>query len=232
MPYRRLPKTDAARLKALQVLLNNNDIYTVRNRFIDWASLNKAQTLYDRLLTATEQYKLNRHAQKRFNARLNKYQHNATLYVSHFLRVLMMSVERGEIKRDKLALYGLPADATAVPNLLTYDNLIQWGRQTIDGEKARIKAGGRPIYNPTIGMVSTHYDIFLQNYQQRQQTEARMNRVVVELADIRSKVDEVILDLWNQIEDHFKDEPPQTRFNHCRSFGVIYYYRRHEPHDY
>ena len=31
MPYRRLPKTDAARLKALKTLLDNNDIYTVRN---------------------------------------------------------------------------------------------------------------------------------------------------------------------------------------------------------
>ena len=43
MPYRRLPKTDAARLRALKTLLDNNDIYTVRNRFIDWKTLNRAQ---------------------------------------------------------------------------------------------------------------------------------------------------------------------------------------------
>lgn len=56
MPYRRLPKTDAARLRALKTLLDNNDIYTVRNRFIDWKTLNRAQPAYDRLLTASEQY--------------------------------------------------------------------------------------------------------------------------------------------------------------------------------
>ena len=43
MPYRRLPKTDAARLKALKTLLDNNDIYTVRNKFIDWKLINNAQ---------------------------------------------------------------------------------------------------------------------------------------------------------------------------------------------
>ena len=43
MPYRRLPKTDSARLKALKTLLENNEIYTVRNRFIDWKLLNRAQ---------------------------------------------------------------------------------------------------------------------------------------------------------------------------------------------
>ena len=55
MPYRRLPKTDAARLRALKTLLDNNDIYTVRNRFIDWKTLNRAQPAYDRLLTASGQ---------------------------------------------------------------------------------------------------------------------------------------------------------------------------------
>ena len=58
MPYRRLPKTDAARLKALKTLLDNNDIYTARNKFIDWKLINSAQPLHDRLLTATEQYKI------------------------------------------------------------------------------------------------------------------------------------------------------------------------------
>lgn len=65
MPYRRLPKTDAARLRALKTLLDNNEIYTVRNRFIDWKTLNRAQPAYDKLLTASEQYKVSYAAQLR-----------------------------------------------------------------------------------------------------------------------------------------------------------------------
>ena len=110
MPYRRLPKTDAARLKALKTLLDNNEIYTVRNRFIDWQTLNKAQPAYDRLLTACEQYRLTMAAQIRNRNKMERSMQLAQVYLSHFIRVLLMSVERGEIKKQNLALYGLSVE--------------------------------------------------------------------------------------------------------------------------
>lgn len=232
MPYRRLPKTDAARLKVLKTLLDNNDIYTVRNRFIDWKSLNRAQPVYDHLLTACEQYRVCRQAQTRHKGRIEKLQRNATMYVSHFLQVLLMAVERGEIKRSTLKLYGLPDDTTALPNLKTMDGLTEWGKHTIEGERERLKRGGRPIYNPTIGMVSTHYDIFVDIYQQQKQLQERTQRALDDIQRLRPEADEVILDIWNQIEKHFENEPPEVRFAECRKFGIIYYYRRHEPHIY
>ena len=70
MPYRRLPKTDAARLKVLKTVLENNDIYTVRNRVVDWSVLNKCRPAYDRLLTAMEQYNVRIVAQKRAGAKI------------------------------------------------------------------------------------------------------------------------------------------------------------------
>ena len=100
MPYRRLPKTDAARLKVLKTVLENNDIYTVRNRVVDWSVLNKCRPAYDRLLTAMEQYKVRIEAQKRAGAKIETLHRNALMYVSHFLQVLLLAVERGEIKRS------------------------------------------------------------------------------------------------------------------------------------
>ena len=232
MPYRRLPKTDAARLRALKTLLDNNDIYVVRNRFLDWKTLNRAQPAYDRLLTANEQFRVSSQAQTRHTAKLERLQRNATIYVSHFVQVLLMSVERGETKRQLLPLYGLEEDATTVPNIKTLDRLVEWGEKIVEGENARIKKGGRPIYNPSIGMVSTHLDIFREAYEQQRRLQQRTQKVVDDLQAIRPEVDEILLDLWNQIEKHFENEPPEVRFAECRKFGVVYYYRRHEPHDY
>lgn len=232
MPYRRLPKTDAARLRALKTLLDNNDIYVVRNRFLDWKTLNRAQPAYDRLLTANEQFRVSSQAQTRHTAKLERLQRNATIYVSHFVQVLLMSVERGETKRQLLPLYGLEEDATTVPNIKTLDRLVEWGEKIVEGEKTRIKKGGRPIYNPSIGMVSTHLDIFREAYEQQRRLQQRTQKVVDDLQSIRPEVDEILLDLWNQIEKHFENEPPEVRFAECRKFGVVYYYRRHEPHDY
>ena len=161
MPYRRLPKTDAARLKALKMLLENESVYAARNRFIDWSVINRARPAYDRLLTAAQQYRTSLTAQARQTGKIDRVQRNAVMYVSHFLQVLFMCVERGEIKKSALKLYGLSEHATALPNLKTQEGLAEYGKRVIEGEKERIKQGGRPIYNPTIGMVSTHYDLSL-----------------------------------------------------------------------
>ena len=232
MPYRRLPKTDAARLRALKTLLDNNDVYVVRNRFLDWKTLNRAQPAYDRLLTANEQYRVSSQAQIRHTDKLERLQRNATIYVSHFVQVLLMSVERGETKRQLLPVYGLDADTTTVPNIKTLERLLEWGEKIVAGEKERIKKGGRPIYNPSIGMVSTHLDIFREAFEQQRRLQQRTQKVVADLQTIRPEVDDILLELWNQIEKHFENEPPEVRFAECRKFGVVYYYRRHEPHDY
>ena len=204
MPYRRLPKTDAARLKALKTLLDNNEIYTVRNRFIDWQTLNKAQPAYDRLLTACEQYRLTMAAQIRNRNKMERSMQLAQVYLSHFIRVLLMSVERGEIKKQNLALYGLSVEEPGVPNMVSIKALTEWGRKIVEGETARLKKGGRPIYNPSIGMVNTHYDIFLTASNQQQELQNKTKRAAADVDRLRPEVDEILLDLWNQIEKHFE----------------------------
>lgn len=228
MPYRRLPKTDAARLKALKTLLDNDDVYVVRNRFIDWQIINRARPVYAKLFTAYEQSRLSRTTQARHNARITKLQRNAMMYVSHFLQVLFMSVERKEIKRADLKLYGLEETARTIPDIYTAEGLIAWGQKVIDGEKARIKKGGRAIYNPTIGMVGTHYDIFRDIYIQHSMYSDRTQRAQTAVKELRQEADEIILELWNQIEEHYAAEPPEVRYAECSRFGVVYYNRRNE----
>ncbi len=231
MPYRRLPKTDAARLKALKTLLGNNNIYVVRNRFLDWKTINQAQTMHDKLLTAYEQYKISAKAQSRNGVKYAKLLRNARLYVSHFLQVLLMSFERGEIKKTHKELYGLKDEDTKLPNMQTIQGLIKWGEKVIKGEQTRIKAGGRPIYNPTIGMVSTHLSIFKEFYNQQKNAEKRTKQALRTLQLLRPEVDEVLLDIWNQVEAHFSHEPIIMRINACKEYGLIYYYRKNEKKD-
>lgn len=232
MPYRRLPKTDAARLKVLKTVLENNDIYTVRNRVVDWSVLNRCRPAYDRLLTAMEQYKLRMTAQKRSGSKIETLQRNAMMYVSHFLQVLLLAVERGEIKRSLLSLYGLSTDAQSLPQLKSSETLISVGEKVVEGEKLRQKKGGLPIYNPTIGKVATHLDIFRDAYLDYKRKKEITEKALANIQVLRPEIDEIILELWNQIEAYYAELPPETRFDACRKLGVIYYYRRHEPHIY
>lgn len=228
MPYRRLPNTDASRLRALKAVIDNDEIYTVRNRFIEWETINRAHQVYERLLTAVDQYRVNFSAQRRGTGKGDKLQRNAMMYVSHFLQVLLMSVERGEIKRSFLPLYGIDEDTKTLPNLKSIEGLFKCGDAVIKGEKARMKAGGRPIYNPTIGMVSTHLDIFRQSYEQQKRLRERTNEALKPLRELRPEVDAVLLELWNQIEAKYKDLPVEERIAECKKLGVVYYNRKNE----
>lgn len=81
-------------------------------------------------------------------------------------------------------------------------------------------------------MVSTHFDIFNEAYEQQLRLKQQTLMALEKVQELRPKVDEIILELWNQIEAHFQNEPPEVRFEQCRKCGVIYYYRRNEEHLY
>ena len=105
---------------------------------------------------------------------------------------------------------------------------MEWGTKVIEGEKARLKKGGKPVLSPPIGAVITHFDVFKNMLVAQKQYQARSAKALTDITILRPKVDSVILKLWNQIEKHFENEPPERKFDLCRKYGVVYYYRRHE----
>ena len=232
MPYRRLPKTDASRLQALRALTDSNASYTVEARFLDRSMIAEARQLCERLSQALEQYQLCMRTQVRYARRIAGLQHQAMMYLSHFLQVLFLAIERGEISRDILPMYGLEPGATAVPYLKTSEAVMEWAPKVIAGEKSRVKKGGKPVLTPPIGAVVTHFDVFKGMYDSQRQYQMRTKAALADISSLRTRIDEVILCLWNQIEQHYENEPPETRYTQCRRYGIVYYYRRHEPHIY
>ena len=232
MPYRRLPATDAARLKAIKTVMDNSSLYTVSGRIVDWSVLNRLPTAFTRLDNARKQYKAQLEVQRKATMGLDPLLRRATMYVCHFLHVLFLAVERGEVKTSRLELYGLPPSGYSVPKFHTAESLISFGRQLVAGEKQRIKLGGLPIYNPSIGKVATQLAVFADAYEEQQLRIRQTQEALEALQRLRPDTDELLLELWNQIEKHFADAPPEVRFAECRKLGVVYYYRRHEEHLY
>lgn len=229
MPYRRFPKTDAARLKSLRTLLDNNDVYMARRRFLDMSLVNGAKPLYDRLKTLSSQFMMCYEAKMDNYKRMAKPQKRMTMYAVHFVRVLAMSIERGEIKRSVLPeYYGFDDADELLRRLHSVDDAYRIVPGVVDGEKRRIAAGGRPIYNPTIGMVATHYDIFRDIYEQQRILNDKAERALADVKAVRAEVDRLIVDVWNAVETHFAGLPPETRYDECRRYGLIYYYRKGE----
>ena len=91
-----------------------------------------------------------------------------------------------------------------------------------------MRNGGVQIYNPNISKVKVRYEIFKENNATHKLHQTITARNRGDLVELRKKCDELILSIWNQVEDKFKDLPVDERLQKCREYGLIYYYRKGE----
>lgn len=229
MPYRRLPNTDQARIRALFQAVKKGENYNIYDLVISLHSLSEARNILHKFEIAQKYYKQcfdNQASSSRIHQPNVKV---ARLYVSHFIQVLNMAVLRGEIKKSYKEWYGLPLDNYNVPDLMTESAIAEWGSKIIAGEHKRTSHGGIPIYNPTIAKVKVHFDIFMDGYDRQKNLQSITARSLEKLAAMRPEVDRIILDIWNQIEKKFEQiESNELKLDKCREYGVVYYYRSNE----
>lgn len=225
MPYRRLPKTDRARIKALQVALEKNEMSQL---IISSSLLSEVRTFLPRFVAAQTYYKQCFENQIKSNKKNQQNVRSARMYISHFIQVLNLCVVRAEIKAEQKDWYGLSRDVNSVPDLSTETALLEWGGKIIKGEKERVRHGGVPIYNPTVARVAVYYDIFKEGHEQQKSLQFLTAKALERLAAMREQADRILFDVWNQVEDHFEMLAGEERLELCRSYGVVYYYRTGE----
>lgn len=228
MPYRRLPNTDAARIKALKAAIDKSNNMDYNDVVVSMNTLYNAKNIvskFEKMYKANQQtFEIQIKANKFFQEQIK----NARLYISHFVQVLYLAVIRNEIKPDYLILYGLENSEMLLPDISTNELLLEWGKKIILGEEKRIAGGGVPIYNPTIAKVKAMYSIFKDGYTTQQIHQKATNRTQAEVVSYRAEVDEIILALWNQVEAANIDLPPKQKIDENKEYGVVYYYRKGE----
>jgi hypothetical protein len=227
MPYRRLPNTDQARVRALSTALEESDRQHLQ-LVISYQTQHEAKVLLQKFEQAIGLYKQTYDNQVNSNKDFQQIFRNARLYISHFIQVLNLAVQRSEIKKEYKKLYHLDPEDFSVPDMVSAESLIEWGQNIIEGEALRMKAGGVPLYNPAIAKVKVHYDIFKEYRDNQLFLQQNTARYGDKVNNLRQPIDDLILAIWNQIEGFFNELPPYKRMESCKQFGVIYYYRRGE----
>ena len=228
MPYRRLPKTDQARLHALQKAVQQAGNAAYNDQAINYRTLSEAQRFLMQFENQVAQYHANFDSKVSANRQYRHRVRNARMYISHFIQVLNLAVIRGEIKRSQKELYKLNPKSNALPDLTTEEGLMEWGQNIIEGENQRTAAGGFAIYNPSINKVNVHYEMFKEDYTSHLVHKKTHSRVFEDTEALRKKADEIILSIWDQVETFYKDELPYAKLQKCQAYGMIYYYRTGE----
>lgn len=228
MPYRRLPKTDQARIRSLKAIVRKGDSEVEEETPLSLSIIYKARNLLSRMEPAQMHYKQCYDAQSLSSKKHQQNVKKARMYVSHFIQVFNMSVMRGEIKSVMKEMYGLPK-GNILPDLISETNLIEWGKKIIEGEQRRTSQGGIPLYNPTISKVKVYYDIFVESHERQKNSQKITARSLDAISQMREEADSIILEAWNQIEKFFEViVSSDKRLDKCREYGVIYYYRKGE----
>lgn len=227
MPYRRLPKTDQARIRALRTAIESSVQNGVYTNVLSHNTFYKAKTFLEKFSQEVDIYKrcVAEQSSKRGNEKYETALKRARMYVSHFIQVLSMSIMRGEIAREKRSYYGLPQDDDTIPNLFSESAVLEWGAKIIEGERRRQGEGGVPVYNPTMGRVSVVYELFKEMYDHQQQLQKRTAEALRNISDMRFEADEIIFEAWGEIENAFSSLTGEARVKKCAEYGIIYYYR-------
>jgi hypothetical protein len=227
MPYRRLPKTDQARIRALKAAVDSSVKGGIFTNVLTHDTYHRAKELLERFSREVAVYKrcVAEQSPKKGNESYEAALKKARMYVSHFIQVLSMCIMRGEVARSKRPYYGLPENEDTVPNLFSEASVLEWGQKIIAGEQRRQGEGGVPIYNPTMGRVSVVFELFKEMYDRRHLLQTRTAEALANISNMRYEVDELIFEVWGEVEKSFASLSGDARIKKCAEYGVIYYYR-------
>jgi hypothetical protein len=152
----------------------------------------------------------------------------ARIYISHFIQVLNFSIVRGELKAEIRDFYGLIPFKENLPPLISEKNLLEWGKKVIEGEQKRLQKGGNPIYNPSIAIVKVNFEKFSDSFVFQKNLITISKRATKLVNDIRPEVDNLILQVWNEIENYFMQPDETTNREKTQAYGLVYVFRKHE----
>ncbi|MFW6202837.1 MAG: hypothetical protein ACOC30_00900 [Marinilabilia sp.] len=228
MPYRRLPNTDQARLRALKKARDMGAGIPPMKLPFSQKLLFDIKAFVPHFEQNIQQHQFSRDKQAKFGKSLSENFKMARMYLSHFLQVVNMAIARGELKPDVRTWYGLDEESRAIPEINTEQQLIDWGRKIIDGEEERMVQGGSRVFNPTIAMVRMRFEKFMETYDFHKDLLKTTQKLQDKVAEQRETADKLILDTWNEIEEHFSNLEPEEKRKKASEYGVVYIYRPSE----
>jgi hypothetical protein len=228
MPYRRLPNTDAARHKALiKAFEKGREIPPFKLAFSQ-TTFRRIQSFlpsFEKAMYETKQAYSN---QVKKNRDYLKVQKKARMYISHFIQVVNMAITRGDLSENERNFFGMHDDNYKLPVLNSESDLIKWGEKLIHGENLRKAKGLSPITNPTIAVVRVRYEQFLDAYKFQKTLQKNYQRSQEHLASMRKEANEIIQNIWNEVEETFKKLTEEERRAKAEEYGISYVFRKSE----
>jgi hypothetical protein len=228
MPYRRLPNTDTARIRAMKIALKKGQDLPPHKLSFSSKTVASLQKFLPHFENNIQYYRHSVNVQTTKSKDFNEILWKARVYLTHFIRVMNMAIYRGDLPSETRTYYGMSTNESTVPSLNSENELVSWGKRIIEGEEFRIRKGGNPITNPTIAVVKVRYENFLQALYSHNIQAKKTFDFMEKNSALRREADEIILQIWNEVEKSHNDLPEDIRKIKNEEYGLVYFYRKNE----
>jgi hypothetical protein len=228
MPYRRLPNTDSARIKAMRVALEKGTELPPHKLAFSSKTVLKLQKFLPLFEHNIQLYRQSVLLQNKRAKDYNEILRKAKMYLTHFIRVMNMAICRGELTPQTRTYFGLSPEESTVPPINTENELMSLGRRVIEGEEFRIRKGGNPITNPTIAVVKVRFENYIEAWDYHNTLIKKTFDFAEKNSILRKEADEIILQLWNEVELSHSCLLPEIKKTRSEEYGLVYFYRKNE----
>ena len=228
MPYRRLPNTDVARLKALKLAYQKGKELPPFKLAFSQSAFNKVQSFLTNFEAVIRLYKNTYAVSITKSKDYPLFFKKAKLYISHFIQVMNMAVVRGDMPPAVRTFYGIDESDAKAPEMNSDVDVIKWGERIIAGETERLKRGMTPVSNPTIAVVKVRFEQFMEAYRSKKINQKNNIRYLNDVINLRTQADEIILNVWNEVEKYYANLPDEKMREKAAEYGISYVYRKNE----
>jgi hypothetical protein len=224
MPTRVLPRTEAERLDALSGAWRKLASSSAQERgVLRPGTQNRLRRVLPRFRRAVRSRQDLKGRQTEGTAAVEQTKEELRIYLAHFLQALNHCIQRGKgFCAGDRTYYGLHANQETLPRMRTLGEIVRVATDVVTGEAERIAAGGPPITLPSATEIAELLEQLQSQIKGRKQillkTEPRSHAVI----GMREEVDDLIRDVWDELDFAFRKEPAPSKRRRLREWGVAF----------
>jgi hypothetical protein len=222
MPIKDFPNSDAQLQQALEAAKLKADATPAAQLAFSSDTLNRLNLFlpeFDREITERGSALT---AQATATAAANPARRALNMVNRHFIQVFNFAVERGEWTPQDRGHYQLPVDYTALPKMTTDEENLRWAKNIVDGEAARVAAGGSAMSNPTAADVAAKRAALVSSLASQSSSKDAYDKEQKDVELLRGAAIELVTDIWDEVLFTFRKESASSQRRLAREYGVSY----------
>jgi hypothetical protein len=229
MPFRKLPNTDGGRFGSLRVTFNKTATTPPEQLAISEELRTRLNTFYPKFKKEIDERGEALSMQSGATNARYEAEAKCRLFVSHFIHVFNLGVARGVYPVQDRGYYQLDVSQESVPNLNGEENLCKYAEAILAGDIKRVANGGVPMTNPSKDDVKLVFDDYQARLNEQSAKKDNFDKEQKDVDALRSEADELIRDIWDEIEFKFRKDDAAAMRRKAREYGVVYVARPGEP---